>query len=476
MNTAKLKAYAPQARKDFLKAIINKAALLGITAKEQKAAEITGDTALINGRPHPAKTGKQQQELIAKVRRDGFQIVMESVAYSWFNRFAAIRFMELHDYLGHGYRVLSHPNGLDEPEILEKAVDIELAGLNKSKVAELKLDGSKDEELYRILLKAQCNELNRSMPFLFEPVNDCTELLMPENLLHSDSLIRKMVNSIDDEDWEEIDIIGWLYQFYISEKKEQVMGKAVKSEDIPAATQKFTHRWIVKYMVQNSLGRTWLNYRPDSPLKEKMEFYIEPAEQTDEVKQQLAALVPVELSPEDLTLLDPACGSGHILVVAYDVLFQIYKENGYKDRNIPRLILEKNLFGLDIDQRAVQLATFAILMKARKDDSRILAREDLSINIYEVPESTILNAEQIHYDLFHTNTSEFKITIQNLIDAFHFGKTYGSLITITQNQFEHIVNFEKEIINKGSLGDGLEYIAKQDILPFIKVGQLLNKK
>jgi type II restriction/modification system DNA methylase subunit YeeA len=476
MNTATLKSYAPKARKDFLNSITDKAALLGITAKEQILANITGDTAVINGRPYSTQIGKQQIELVERVKKEGFQQVMEAIAYSWFNRFMAIRFMEIHDYLEHGYRVLSHPAGHDEPEILEKATSIEFSGLNKQKVAELKLDGGKDEELYQLLLKAQCNELNKSMPFLFEHMADCTELLMPENLLHSDSVIREMVNSIDEADWQEIEIIGWLYQFYISEKKDQVIGKVVKSEDIPAATQLFTPRWIVEYMVQNSLGRTWLNYKPDSSLKEKMDFYIEPAEQTEEVNKQLAELVPKELNPEDLTLIDPACGSGHILVVAYDVLFQIYKENGRKSRNIPRLILEKNLFGLDIDQRAVQLSTFALLMKARKDDSRILSREGLKLNIHEIPESSDLNADEIHNYLFHSDDSEYKATIQELVATFEYGKTYGSLITIEQDLHERLKELQTSIEDKGTSGDGLEIIAKQNIIPLIEVGVVLGSK
>jgi type II restriction/modification system DNA methylase subunit YeeA len=476
MNTGTLKSYAPKARKDFLNSVTDKAALLGITAKEQIPANITGDTAVINGRPYSAQIGKQQIELVERVKKEGFQQVMEAIAYSWFNRFMAIRFMEIHDYLEHGYRVLSHPAGHDEPEILEKATSVELSGLNKQKVAELKLDGGKDEELYQVLLKAQCNELNKSMPFLFEHVADCTELLMPENLLHSDSVIREMVNTIDEDDWQEIEIIGWLYQFYISEKKDQVIGKVVKSEDIPAATQLFTPRWIVEYMVQNSLGRTWLNYKPESPLKTKMDYYIEPAEQSDEVNKQLAELVAEELNPEDLTLIDPACGSGHILVVAYDVLFQIYKETGRKSRNIPRLILEKNLFGLDIDQRAVQLSTFALLMKARKDDSRILNREGLKLNIHEIPESSDLNADEIHNYLFHSDDSEYKTTIQDLINTFQYGKTYGSLITIDQNLYCRLTEMQTSIVDKGTSGDGLEIIAKKTILPFVEVGLVLGKK
>ena len=300
---------------------------------------------------------------------------MEAMAYTWFNRLVAIRFMELHGYLDHGYRVLSHPEGKPTPEILEHAEHVDLPGLKKETVIDLKLAGNKESELYRLLLTAQCNALHTAMPFLFERIDDETELLLPDNLLHSDSLIRKLVSEIDEEDWQEVEIIGWLYQFYISEKKDEVIGKVVASEDIPAATQLFTPNWIVKYLVQNTLGRQWLATYPQSALRQQMEYYIEPAEQTPEVQEQLKAITPTSLNPEELTLLDPACGSGHILVEAYDLFKAIYQERGYRAKDIPALILQKNLFGLEIDDRAAQLAAFALMMKARADDRRIFDSE-----------------------------------------------------------------------------------------------------
>ncbi len=209
------------------------------------------------------------------------------------------------------------------------------------------------------MLVAQCNELSRSMPFLFERIDDETELLLPDNLLRTDSIIAKLVAGVPEDDWKEIEVIGWLYQFYISEKKDQVIGKVVKSEDIPAATQLFTPNWIVQYLVQNSVSRLWLMANPQSTLAQEWPYYITPAEQTPEVQAQLDALIQTRvredgdtLNPESITVLDPACGSGHILVVAYDVLKAIYLERGYQPRAIPRLILEKNLYGLDIDDRA----------------------------------------------------------------------------------------------------------------------------
>ncbi len=320
MNKNKLKSYAPQARNDFIKAVVERATLLGITEETTEPVMIQGETAIIGGRSFPKKVGELRKRLEEWIKQDGFHQVMEAVAYSWFNRFVAIRYMELHDFLGHGLRVLSHPDGKPHPQILEEAPQVGFPGIKKDEIIRMKLAGNQDAELYRRLLLAQCRALHQAMPFLFERINNETELLLPDHLLHTDSLIRKLVNAIDEADWQEVEIIGWLYQFYISEKKDAVIGKVVKSEDIPAATQLFTPNWIVKYMVQNSLGRQWLATYPNAAIRDKMEFYIEPAEQTEAVKAQLANITPKSLDPEKLTILDPACGSGHILVEAYHLL------------------------------------------------------------------------------------------------------------------------------------------------------------
>ena len=325
---------------------------------------VQGDVALIAGEAFPARIAPLRKALEERIARNGFEATIEAMAYTWFNRLVSIRYMELAGYLDHGLRVLSHPEGGVEPEILGAAQRIDLPGLDIQKVIDLKLDGTKQEELYRLLLVAQCNALSAAMPFLFERINDATELLLPANLLASDSVLRKLVEKLPEDLWCDIEIIGWLYQFSIYEKKDEVIGKVVKSEDIPAATQLFTPNWIVKYMVQNSLGATWLATYPASPLKSQMEFYIEPAEQSAEVQAQLAAITPASLDPEALTLIDPASGSGHILVEAYDLFKAIYLERGYRQRDIPKLILTKNLFGLDICPRAngvVELSPFDFL-------------------------------------------------------------------------------------------------------------------
>lgn len=375
MNRTAAKNYAPAARRDFIQAVTARAHALGITEKDSLPAQISGDVAIIGGQAFPRAFALQRQKLVEDVARRGFAQVMEEAAYTWFNRFVALRFMELRGWLACGCMVLGSESSTGLPAILDHLADLDDTVFPAEVLAharELRLAGDREEELYHLLLIAQCNALHACLPLLFEKVSDTSELLLPDNLLYSDSVIRRLVREIPDEDWESVEIIGWLYQFYISEKKAAVIGKTVKTEDIPAATQLFTPNWIVQYMVQNTLGRQWLAAAPDSSLREHMPYYIEPAAQEDGVREALAAATPTGLEPERLTLLDPACGSGHILVEAYNIFKRIYQERGYRSRRIPRLILENNLFGLDIDPRAAQLTQFVLLMLARKDDSRIL--------------------------------------------------------------------------------------------------------
>ena len=431
MNRNTLEAYAQKARRDFIAAVTARAASYGLTAKSTEPVVEEGDVARVGADAFPRTVVEARKRLEEQIRRDGFGQVMEAMAYTWFNRLAAIRYMELHGYLGHGYRVLSHPDGQPYPEILEHAADVDLPGLDREKAVELKLDGRKDEELYGLLLKAQCNALRQAMPFLFERIGDETELLLPANLLHTDSLIRQMVEGIDESAWEQIEIIGWLYQFYISEKKDQVIGKVVKSEDIPAATQLFTPNWIVKYLVQNSLGAQWLATYPHSQLKGQMDYYIEPAEQTDEVKAQLAAITPSTLNPEALTLIDPASGSGHILVEAYELFKAIYLERGYQKRGVAQLILEKNLFGLDIDGRAAQLTGFALMMKGRADDRRLFER-GVTLNVMAFVDSVGFDAEQLAQGMKLADCGLHLSDLTELRRLFEHATTFGSLIQIPE--------------------------------------------
>ena len=431
MNLNSLETYAKRARRDFIAAVTDRAAIYGLTERCIKPIAMQNDVAIIGAHPFSANVVERRKKLEGQIRREGFEQVMEKMAYTWFNRFAAIRYMELHGYLEHGYRVLSHPEGQEMPEILTHAADVDLPGLDREKVVDLKLDGTKDEELYHLLLKAQCNALHKAMPFLFERIGGVTDLLLPTNLLHTDSLIRRLVEEIDESDWEQIEIIGWLYQFYISEKKDQVIGKVVDAVDIPAATQLFTPNWIVKYMVQNSLGAQWLATYPHSPLRAQMEYYIEPAEQTDEIAAQLAATTPNTLNPEELTLIDPASGSGHILVEAYELFKAIYLERGYRQRDAAQLILEKNLFGLDIDRRAVQLTGFALMMKGRADD-RQLFEQDVKLNVLEFVDSSSFNVEFLVQGV---NLADYGLQPNDLTELkrlFKCATTFGSLIQVPE--------------------------------------------
>ncbi len=485
MNRSALKKYAPQARLDFIEAVTLRARRLGLDPALPVSVEQTGDVLLIGGQPFQASVAKHRAELGRRIQQQGFAAVVEALAYTWFNRLVAIRFMELKGYLSHGYRVLSHPQG-QQPEILDHVQHLDLPGLDKDEVIRLKTAGNQDEALYREILLAQCHELHCNMPFLFEALDDATELLLPDNLLRTDSPIAHLVSDIEEVDWQEVEVIGWLYQFYISDKKDEVIGKVVKSEDIPAATQLFTPNWIVQYLVQNSLGRLWLMANPGSSLKEKMPYYIEPAEQTPEVQAQLDALIKVRmdedggtLNPESLTVLDPACGSGHILVEAYNLLRAIYEERGYRLREIPRLILQKNLYGLDIDDRAAQLAGFALLMKAREDDRRLFDEEGKPphLNVMAIQQSAGLQDEEIAQvilnaaiqiqggDAFHSgqlfgggqletqhSSGLTVLDLRQLIKLFEHGKTFGSLISVPdalKSKLGQIVDLLATVRSKG---------------------------
>ena len=485
MNKSKLKSYAPQARKDFIAAVTARAHLLGLDDQHGQLkvapAQTQGDVTLIAGQAWPAKVDGQRQQLIARMQREGFAQTVEAVAYTWFNRFAALRYMELHDYLGHGHRALSSREG-GLPEILAHASELaqagDLPGLKASQVNELKLAGNRDGELYRLLLIAHCNALHQAMPFLFERIDDETELLLPDNLLLSDSVIAKLVAEIPEEDWAEVEVIGWLYQFYISEKKDQVIGKVVKSEDIPAATQLFTPNWIVQYLVQNSVGRLWLMANPGSTLASQWPYYIQPAEQTPEVQAQLDALIQTRiredgeaLNPETITVLDPACGSGHILVVAYDVLKAIYLERGYQPRAIPRLILEKNLYGLDIDDRAAQMAGFALLMKARADDRRLFS-DPPKLNVLSLRESKGLKVDELATQMAQFNVQ--RATISELVEAFEHAKTFGSLIQIPYALKTHLPALAQVLGLVRQSGDLYASAAADDLLPLVKQAMVLG--
>ena len=424
MNLTQLKNYAPAARNALITAVTRRAAVLGIQPGRVEAVTESGDVALIGGQPFPRSIVPLRKQLVEIIQRNGFAATMEAMAYTWFNRLVAIRFMELHDgWLSHGYRVLSHPDGHSLPEIIQHAEHLDLKSLDREEVIRLKLAGNRDEELYRILLLAQCAELNRILPDVFSRLDDATILLLPDNLLHSDSLVRQLVANSSEDDWKEVEVLGWLYQFYISEKKDAVMARksAVPTEDIPAVTQLFTPHWIVRYLVENSLGRLWLLNRPNSRLREHMPYYIEGEAETDFLKIT---------KPEEIRLVDPAVGSGHMLTYAFDLLVLIYEEEGYAPNDIPGLILKHNLHGLDLCPRAAQLAELALVFKAREKSRRFFQPDHLvRPNITELKDVRFDDGElQAYFKALGCQPSSLHAQLTTLLHQFEEAKNFGSLI------------------------------------------------
>lgn len=504
MNTSNIKKYAPVARKQFRDAVMQKLTTLGIEADKKGNLQIAqatnlGDQVRYGQFSLDKALASRRERLVKRAEKQGYDVLVEHIAYTWFNRFCAIRYMELHGYLDHGFRMLSHPTLEGGFEVLDHVPEVaDALGLDKARLVEMKLAGDRDEGLYRELLLAQCHALHGAMPFLFEAVNDEIELVLPDNLTRTDSILRGLVDekAMPKEDWDKIEVIGWLYQFYISDKKDDVIGKVVKSEDIPAATQLFTPNWIVQYLVQNSVGRQWLQTYPVSNLKGKMPYYIEPAEQTPEVQAQLAAITPSSIEPESIKVLDPACGSGHILTEAYNVLKAIYEERGYRTRDIPQLILENNIFGLDIDDRAAQLSGFAMLMLARQDDRRILSPgRGVRLNIVSLQESKLDVAElwtklNFHQqvqrgsmgDMFaegtvlaNTDSAEYKLLMRTLA-LFTKAKTLGSLIQVPQEDEAALKTFLDGLYRLEIEGDIQQKEAAAELIPYIQQAWILAQR
>ena len=391
MNKSAIQKYAVWARNELIEQVKQRAYQYGIDEKgygDENAASIAG-------RVLSDVEKRQRQSFIAEIERKGYQQAIEEVAYTWFNRFVALRFMEVNDYLPTHIRVLSDTNGTFNPEILGDVLHLDLPGLDKARVSELINDNATDD-LYRYLLLTQCNALNDALPEMFEHMGEYTEILLPNNILRQDSVLGRLVTDIPEEDWlDAVQIIGWMYQYYNTEPKQAVFDGLKKNikitkERIPAATQLFTPDWIVRYMVENSLGRIYVNAQlsilsfqseaeridKEKELADTMgwKYYLPEAEQTPEVRARLDAVqssFAAGFDAEQIKVIDPCMGSGHILVYAFDVLMQIYRNAGYADRDATKLILEKNLHGLDIDRRAYQLACFALMMQARQYNRRI---------------------------------------------------------------------------------------------------------
>ncbi len=383
MNKPAIQKFAIWARNELISQVSQRAYQYGID-------ETNCDASLeaVGGRLLSAEEKSQRRKLIRQIESKGYTQVMEEVAYTWFNRFIALRFMEVNNYLPSHMRVFSDANGAFKPEILSDALHVDLPGLDTAKVAEY-IEANDTEALYRYLLLTQCNALNEALPMMFERMGGYTEMLLPNNILKPDGVLGRMVADIPEDDWRDaVQIIGWLYQYYNTELKDDTFAQLKKNvkiskERIPAATQLFTPDWIVRYMVENSLGRLWLEGHPNDALKADWKYYLDEAEQETEVQAQLEKLRAEyrTIKPEEIKVIDPCMGSGHILVYAFDVLMQIYEAQGVTQREAAQIILQNNLYGLDIDPRAAQLAYFAVMMKARQYDRRLLTR-GIQPNLY----------------------------------------------------------------------------------------------
>ena len=462
MNKTAIKNFAVWAREKLISDITYKADMLGISENgiADKLPHSTSDLEFydIGTKDYAEVSGKeikQRNALVNAIRKkekdngdykSAFGYVVEEVAYTWFNRLIAIRFMEVNDYLPSGVRVLSSENkAKKEPDLVTTPfdTDLEFTPYEQDRIIQLK-DDNKLDELFRMLFIKQCNKLHDILPELFEKTDDYSELLLTVSFTDSDGVLFHLVHDIEEDDFNvekegQVQIIGWLYQYYISEKHSSVIdikgGKAIKKEEIPAATQLFTTHWVVQYMVDNSLGRYWIERNPESDLKSKLKFYVEPENFTT---------IDEKISPEDLTVFDPCMGSGHILVYAFEVLMQIYLECGYTERDATSLILENNLFGLDIDDRAYQLAYFAVMMKARSYDRRILTR-DIKPNVYSIKESNFLA------DFWQkiSDDEKFRKIFQTVVDTFIDAKEYGSILNVPDADYDYalsvIDDFEQSV-------------------------------
>lgn len=496
MDKNKIKSFAIWARRSLIASVSEKANSIGIYENEIKEAKFVQGGFIVEGREDIVPVSiENRNALINQIKEKGFEQVMEEIAYTWFNRFMGLRYMEVNDYLPTGVRILSSEvEGKKEPDVLTKVSEIiEELNLNTNEIYDLLDTGNTldREKAYRIILVKQCNELGKIIPQMFEKISDYTELLLPDNLLEEGSVIRKMVEDIEENDWkEEVEIIGWMYQYYISEKKDEVFAALKKNvkitkENIPAATQLFTPKWIVKYMVENSLGRLWLEGHPNEELQKEFKYYLEEAEQEPEVEEELKKIREEhsKLSPEDIKVLDPCMGSGHILVYAFDVLYEIYKTAGYSEREIPRLILQNNLYGLDIDDRAAQLASFALIMKARHYNRRLfreIEREHLELNLCSIQESNSIGKEEMDYFCsLNTglNNEELRKDLEYLVTTFIDAKEYGSILEVKKVNSEALKQRLKEIENDDNLMFGdYRKILLEKLYLIIKQSEMMSRK
>lgn len=459
MNKSNIQKFAVDGHKLLYKQIAQRAYQYGIE-EENVSKE---DPTEVRGRILSPLEKSQRAALIAEINANGYQQTIEHVTYIWFNRIVALRFMEINNYLPSHIRVFSDASGAFKPEILNDVLHLEMDGLDKAQIAEY-IENNNTEELYRYLLLTQCAELKAALPDIFvfgARDRDYTELLFPNNSLSGDSFIAKMLSETDEkEDWQDaVQIIGWLYQYYNDERKNEVINiykGTVKKEDIPAATQLFTTDWVVRYMVDNSLGRYWIERHPESKLAEKLEFFVTP--KNGEIKH-----IDEFVKPEDVKFLDPCMGSGHILVYAFDVLMEIYKESGYTERDATALIVQNNLFGLDIDDRASQLAYFAVMMKARSYDRRFLNR-GIKPNVLAIKESNGMGAA-VRDGL--TTDAEMNEISRYLVDTFRDAKELGSIITTEPKDYDGYIAYLDNSDGEGQLTmEGADWL--QNTRPMLK--------
>ena len=473
MNKGNIQHFAIWARTELIAQVSQRAYQYGVTKDgygEQNAVTV-------GGRALTTDEQRQRKELVDQIRSKGYTQVMEEVAYTWFNRFIALRYMEVNNYLPSHIRVFSDSTGAFKPEILNDVLHLNLPGLNTEKVAEY-IEKNQTDDLYRYLLLTQCNALNASLPLMFERMGGFTELLLPNNILKEDGVLGRMLSDIDEADWtDQVEIIGWLYQYYNTDLFNAIFDgdksrKSLKAEDIPSATQLFTPDWAVRYMVENSLGRLWLEGHPNDALKDGWKYYLEEASQEMDTQSRIDAIRANyrNMKPQDIKIIDPCMGSGHILVYAFDVLVQIYKTYGISERDAVRSILENNLYGLDIDDRASQLAYFAVMMKARQYDRRILTR-NVQPHIYAIVESNGLDRSTIDY--FTNNDPKLKKDFETLLEELQDAKEFGSILNISQVDFAALYARIDEVRNDISIFRG---VVLSGYLPLIQVAEVMASR
>lgn len=473
MDKNAIKKYAVWARRELISRVTQRALRYGITDNEI----VPADASSVNGVVLTTQEKDERQALITKINEDGFEQVMEEVAYTWFNRFSALRFMEVNGYLPTHVRVFTDEDNCFKPQILTEAINLEIEGLDMENVYALK-EANDNDNLFKYLIITQCNALSAILPGMFQKINDYTELLFPDNLLREGSAIEQMITLIPEEDWKDaVQIIGWLYQYYNAEKKDDVFAALKKNvkitkENIPAATQLFTPGWIVRYMVENSLGRLWVEGHPNDELKSNWKYYLEEAEQEQDVQEKLAEIRRgyAAMKPEDIRCIDPCSGSGHILVYLFDVLVQIYEAYGYTAREAVVSIVENNIYGLDIDDRAAQLASFAVMMKARQYDRRFFIR-GIQPHVYAIVESNHVDAYTVDY--FANGNSKLTKAIKTVIEELHDAKEYGSILTVTQQDWAMLyARFDaiREDINIS------RDTALNELLPLVQIAQAIAQK